>query len=201
MTVLTTENFNYTNVKSSIKEWSKEELVKLAIFSSELVIDLYNGDSNPPKRAIQKAKDWLRDQTESNAATAVSYATHADHASVNAVLAAAYASHTAASVYSTADDCATAVSYAIAASYAAGRNEDKQKITDYINSKNNEQFEEEPDWENGDECILMVNPETKESQCGAIFIAYHPHHPVVVVDDGESVFTTLLDNVKRLEEV
>jgi hypothetical protein len=69
-TKLTIENLNYKNVKQSIKEWSKEEAVKLAIFSAELVIDSYDGDSDAPREAIQAAKNWLKNQTARDSFTA-----------------------------------------------------------------------------------------------------------------------------------
>ena len=58
---------------------------------------------------------------------------------------------------------------------------------------------EQVEWNNGDECVYMVNPEGKGAQCDAVFIGYHPNHPVVVIDNGHSIFATSLDNIKKKE--
>ena len=100
---------NYKNIKSSIKQWDKEDKAKLAVFSAELVIHLYDGNSDAPKKAIQAARNWLENPTKENAAAA---AYHVDAYDFAAATAAAHA--------------------------AAAHAEVKQKIADYINNKNNE---------------------------------------------------------------
>jgi hypothetical protein len=51
-TKLTIENLSHKNVKSSIKNWSKEGKVKLAVFNAELVLHLHEGSSEAPRNAI-----------------------------------------------------------------------------------------------------------------------------------------------------
>ena len=116
---LTVENFSLKNVEELIKNWNKEENVKLAIFSAELVIHLYDGNSDAPKKAIQAAKRWLENPTKENAdaATAADAAAAAVYAAADAAV---YAADADAAVYAAA---------------VAGGNEVKQKIIDYINSK------------------------------------------------------------------
>jgi hypothetical protein len=89
--------------------WKKEDSVALAIFSAEIVIDIFEKKypkDNRPRKAIEAAKEWLKDPTEKNAAAyAADAATHA----------AAYAAHDVA--YAAAHDVAYAA--ANAAAYAA----------------------------------------------------------------------------------
>jgi len=94
-------NFNYSNVKSWISSYTHKEKVEFAIHCAELVIDLYVGASDSPKKAIQAAKVWVLNPSEENKnackdATAAAYATASTTAADVAAYAAAYAAYAAA---------------------------------------------------------------------------------------------------------
>jgi hypothetical protein len=72
--------------------WDKEASVKLAIFSAELVIDIYEKqcpNDSGPRKAIEAAKKYLENPTEENkaaanaAANAAAYAANAATKKVN----------------------------------------------------------------------------------------------------------------------
>lgn len=53
--------------------WTKEDSVRLAIYTAELVIGIYekkHPDDNRPRQAIEAAKQWLAEPTEKNARAA-----------------------------------------------------------------------------------------------------------------------------------
>jgi hypothetical protein len=105
-------------IKKAYK-WTKEESVKLAIFSAELVIELYEKQypkDSRPREAIEAAKAYLKDPSEANsAADAAAYAADAADAAARAADAAADAAYAAAY----AADAAYAAAYAAYAADAA----------------------------------------------------------------------------------
>jgi hypothetical protein len=61
-------------------EWPKEESVKLAIFSAELVIGMYGEkypNDNRPRKAIEAAREYLKNPHAAHAADAAAHAAHA----------------------------------------------------------------------------------------------------------------------------
>ena len=98
-------------------KWQQEDSVALAIFSAELVINIYEKqypNDDRPKRAIEAARRWLKDPTlyAANDAGAAAYAAAAAARVANAAARAAYAAAYA----------AYAAAYAAAnAAYAAAR--------------------------------------------------------------------------------
>ena len=70
-----------------VYEWEKEDSVKLAIYAAELVIDIYEKEypkDDRPRKAIEAAKNWLKNPTAANA--------NASYAAYNAAYASASAS-------------------------------------------------------------------------------------------------------------
>ena len=134
---LTVENLNHINIKDAIEEWSNEEVVDLAVFSAELVIDLYKDNSDTPKKAIQSAKDWLENPTKENKNICKEAAFAAyDAASITGTVYAVYASAADAAAAAAAAVAAADIA-AVALAVAAHASRDvKQKIVDYINEKN-----------------------------------------------------------------
>jgi hypothetical protein len=101
------------------RRWTKKDSVKLAIYSAEQVIGIYekyNKTDKRPRKAIQAAKKWLKHPTEKNRYAAATAATYA--ATYTAANAATYAAANAATYAATA--AAYAATYAAtAAAYAA----------------------------------------------------------------------------------
>lgn len=150
MNTLKTDNFNYENINSSLEGWSREELVRLAIFSSELVIDLYSGDSDAPTEAIQAAKNWIRNPTSDAVEAADDAANHADYVSSKSVcnldVVAVTTAYYAAAAAKAATKSAAVARATSAARTAAQIDGVEQKISCYINSKNNELLADDLDW-------------------------------------------------------
>ena len=73
----------------------KEQSVKIAIYTAEKVIDVFEKkypNDDRPRKAIEAAKAWLKEPTETNrAANAADAANAAAYAAANAAYAAAYA--------------------------------------------------------------------------------------------------------------
>jgi hypothetical protein len=103
--------------------WKKEDSVAMAIFSAELVIDIFEKkypDDKRPRQAIEAAKEYLKNPSKKTARAAARSARAAAYASAHAdraayASAAAYASSAAAR----AADAAAAAAAAYAAAYAA----------------------------------------------------------------------------------
>ena len=114
---LTVENFNYSNVKNEIKEFSHVDKVKFAVYCAELVLDIYEkyNASNAPRLTIKAAKNWINSPTEVNekACKSAAYAVYTAYAD-----AAAYAEAAAYAAYAAADAADAAAAYAEAAAYA-----------------------------------------------------------------------------------
>ena len=53
------ENFSYSNVKVWIDSYTHKEKVEFAVYCAEMVIDLYTGIGDEPRKATQAAKDWI----------------------------------------------------------------------------------------------------------------------------------------------
>ena len=89
-------------------KWTKEDSVSLAIFAAELVIDIYEKKypkDDRPRKAIEAAKEWLKNSSTNayaaanaaaNAANAAANAANAAYDAANAANAAAYAAYDAA---------------------------------------------------------------------------------------------------------
>jgi hypothetical protein len=80
--------------------WRKKDSVAMAIFSAELVIDIFEKkypQDNRPRKAIEAAKEWLKDPTDQNTASAA----YAARAAAYAADAAAYAAYAADAVLKT----------------------------------------------------------------------------------------------------
>ena len=133
---ITVENFNYLNIKDWISGWEHKEKVKLAIYSAELVIDLYAGDSDMPSKAIKATKDWISNPSEENKERCKKAAIDA-YAVAVAAAAADAAAYTAAYAAYAADAAAYAAYAAADAAYAAAINTAvvKGKIVNYIIKK------------------------------------------------------------------
>ncbi|MDE2021088.1 MAG: hypothetical protein KGJ13_12190, partial [Patescibacteria group bacterium] len=104
--------------------WKKEDSVSLAIFAAEQVISIYEKkypDDDRPRKAIQTAKEYLKDPTKKNAYAAYA-AANAAKAAANAANA-AYAANAANAAYAAyaAANAANAAyaAYAANAAYAA----------------------------------------------------------------------------------
>jgi hypothetical protein len=110
---ITVENFNYSNVKEWIENYSHKQKVEFAIYCAELVIDLYTGSSDASKKAIQAAKDWLLNQSEENKQKCKDAAAYAAADAADAAAYAAYAATVAAA------DVAYIAADAVAANAAA----------------------------------------------------------------------------------
>jgi|GEM_PF-2885438 len=136
---VTVENFNYSNVKKWIGDYTHAEKVEFAINCAELVIHLYTGSSDAPKKAIEAAKAWLKKPSEENrkackAAAAAAYAAADSYADSSA--AAADSSAAAADSAAADSSAAAADSAAAAAAYAASKSI-KEKIIGFITGKHN----------------------------------------------------------------
>jgi len=130
-------------IKKAYK-WTKEESVKLAIFSAELVIDLYEKKypkDSRPREAIEAAKTYLKDPSEAAraaayaAARAAARAVDAAAARAAAYAAARAAAYAAARAAYAADAADAAARAARAAAYAAAREKILAKIEKYLLSR------------------------------------------------------------------
>ncbi len=137
---ITVENFSYSNIKEWLSGYSHEDKVRFAIYSAELVVDLYTSSSDAPKKAIRAAKDWLLNPSEDNkkkckaasdAAAAAAYAT-ADAAAYAAAYAADAAAAYAADAAAAYAGAAYAAYAADAADAAAARKSIKGKLIDWL---------------------------------------------------------------------
>lgn len=97
------EVWNTMRVINAYK-WTKKDSVALAIYSAELVIDIfekYDSKDKRPREAIEAAKTWLKNPTLKNkkaASASTAYAAYAAYAAsaATAYAASAYAASTAA---------------------------------------------------------------------------------------------------------
>ena len=100
---------------------TKEQSVMIAVFSAECVIDIFENkhpDDKRPRKAIDAAKEWIKNpcpKTKSDAA----YAAYAANAAANAAYAAADAANAAADAANAAAYAAYAAADAADAAYAA----------------------------------------------------------------------------------
>ena len=141
---ITVGNFSYSNIKKWISSFSHKDKVRFAVYSAELVIDLYSGASDAPKKAIQAAKIWIDNPTKENqdacrkASAAASAAAFADYAFTSAAadyaVAVASAAASAAAASASADYAFTSAAAASAAVSAAASDYAaiKQKIIKWI---------------------------------------------------------------------
>ena len=122
-----------------VRFMSNEQKVQYAIYAAEQVIDIYEKkypDDDRPRKAIEAAKNYLKDKSLENknaayaaAAAAVDAAYAAVDAAYAAAAAAAYAAYTA---YAAAAAAAYAAVDAAYAAYAADARKDMQnKILEY----------------------------------------------------------------------
>ena len=83
---ITVENFNYSNIKECISDFSHADKVRFAVYCAELVIDIYEkyNSSKAPRQAIEAAKKWIESPTEENKKACKSYAADAAYASAAA---------------------------------------------------------------------------------------------------------------------
>jgi len=138
---ITANNFSCSNIKIWIKDFSHKDKVRFAVYCAELVIDLYDGSSDEPRKAIQAAKNWINDPSDQNkkrcrdtAAVYAAYTAAADAADA-AAAAAAYAAYAAADTAAAdAADAADAYAAADAADAAAAAAAVKNKIVNWINN-------------------------------------------------------------------
>ena len=75
------ENFSRSNLIEWIKDCNHRDKVKCAIYSAELVIDIYernNNNSKAHRLAIEAAKAWVESPTEYNRKAACAAADRAD---------------------------------------------------------------------------------------------------------------------------
>jgi hypothetical protein len=146
---------NYKN-KHNWSNWliskllKKENIIKYAIFSAELVLHIFENkypEDKRPRKAIDAAKEYLKNpnkKTAADAATAAAAAYAAATAAAAAYAAAADASaaDTAATAAAAADDDTAATAYVAAAAaayaaaadspaYAAAKKETYEKIMNY----------------------------------------------------------------------
>jgi hypothetical protein len=119
----------------------KEQAVKIAIYSAELVLHIYEEkypEDDRPRKAIEAAKEYL--ETRGTHAAAAADAAHAAHAAAYAAHTAAYAAHAADAAYAAAAahaayaDAAYAAAAVGAAADAAGANRKitQEKILNYV---------------------------------------------------------------------
>ena len=103
-TEMTVENFNYSNIKECISDFSHADKVRFAVYCAELVIDIYEkyNSSKDPRQAIEAAKKWIESPTEENKKACKSYAHYAYYAYAAAAYAAG-ASYSAARTAACAD--------------------------------------------------------------------------------------------------
>ena len=160
---ITVENFNYSNIKECISDFSHADKVRFAVYCAELVIDIYEkyNSSKAPRRAIEAAKKWIESPTEENkkacksyAAAAAAYAAACSAADSAAADAADAAARTAScsDAYDAADAAAAAAAYSAArtaacadadAAYAASAAGEsiKENIVNWLNEFNSTNIE------------------------------------------------------------
>ena len=113
-------------------KWTDEESVRLAVFSAELVIDLYEKQypqDDRPRKAIQAARKWLEYLTSSK----IVEAAWASDAAGAAAGAAAWAAEAAA--WAAAKSAEAAAWAAALAAEAAGKDEIGDQIDSYLLSR------------------------------------------------------------------
>lgn len=66
MKEITTENFNYSNLREWVGDWSQSEMAKLAIYCAGLVAEHHENDYDIPNQAVQAVKDWVQVPSEEN---------------------------------------------------------------------------------------------------------------------------------------
>jgi len=144
---MTVENFNYSNVKECISDFSHIDKVRFAVYCAELVIDIYEkyNSSKDPRRSIEAAKKWIESPTEENKKACRSYASDARDADWAAdAYAAAYAAACTAASYDASYDADAAADAAAAdaawAAYAAGKSI-KENIVNWLNEFNSKNIE------------------------------------------------------------
>ena len=110
--------------------WEKEDAVAMSSYAAELVIGYYEQkypNDDRPRRAIEAAKEWLKNPTAANAAYAANAASDAAYAAYSASDAAAYSDAAARSAYS------DAAAYSAARSArSAAKIKMKNQIHDWI---------------------------------------------------------------------
>ena len=127
--------------KWSWSEWliqksvNQKQAIRVAIFSAELVIDIYEKkypEDKRPRQAIEAAKAYLKKPNEvnKNAAANAALAAYAAAAALAADYAAAYAAYAAA--YAAADDNAAYAAYAAAYAAKAANVEIKSKCAKFV---------------------------------------------------------------------
>jgi len=145
---MTVENFNYSNVKECISDFSHIDKVRFAVYCAELVIDIYEkyNSSKDPRRSIEAAKKWIESPTEENKKACRSYASDARDADWAAdAYAAAYAAACTAASYDASYDAdaaadAAAADAAVSAAWAAGKSI-KENIVNWLNEFNSKNIE------------------------------------------------------------
>jgi hypothetical protein len=113
-----------------VRIMSYEQYVSYAIFAAEQVIGIYEKkypEDKRPRKAIEAAKECLKDPSGKNKKAAYAAAGDAYAAAYTAYAAAAYAAYAAAGDADDADDAA----YAAAAYAATARNKLRKKIINY----------------------------------------------------------------------
>ena len=139
-TEMTVENFNYSNIKECISDFSHADKVRFAVYCAELVIDIYEkyNSSKDPRQAIEAAKKWIESPTEENKKACKSYA----HYAYYAYAAAAYAAGASYSAARTAACADAADAYAADAAYSAAAGESmKENIVNWLNEFNSKNIE------------------------------------------------------------
>lgn len=63
---ITVGNFSIENIKNWISGYSHKQKVEFAVYCAGLVIDLYTGNSDAPRKAIAAAKAWIADPSDLN---------------------------------------------------------------------------------------------------------------------------------------
>ena len=160
MKEITVENFNCSNVRAWIEDYSHKEKVEFAVYCAELAVDLYTGTSGAPKKAIEAAKVWVSSPTKENkdkckkAAYAAAATAATAYDAYDAADAAAYAAYAGAATAATAYDAYDAADAAAYAAYAGGKSV-KDNIIAYIKNKLIPQTKE-VEWKNGDEGLPPV---------------------------------------------
>ena len=162
---ITVENFNYSNVKEWISDFSHADKVRFAVYCAELVIDIYEkyNLSKAPRQAIESAKKWIESTTEENkkacksddarvaaADAALDARVAASAARVAADSFSAAAAANAAALVAAADDAASAAALAASAARAADAASDaassagesiKENIVNWLNEFNSKNIE------------------------------------------------------------
>lgn len=117
--------------------WTKTDSVELAIYAAELVLGIFEKKypkDKRPRKAIEAAKDYLKNPNKktARAADAAAYAAYAAAYAADAAYAAAYAARAAYAAYAAR---AADVAYAAYAAYAAARKQITTKIDKWFEKK------------------------------------------------------------------